>query len=400
MLRPRQSVARSDSLGRRRGAEASFIGVRPTLVIAGTGGWLLSVAMSARPRPPGWSEPLGGRVQTLHSGWPAGAGHAGVCCVVRLPRDRQCTYSTLTVPTEEELMLHLQPADHTPLPAPSLPLVVAQARYTGVRRDVSAEVVKGVQARLRSAAGVSLDRVAEVTSTDIVISPGVAAPSQASQTGVQLTTSDGRWQATVTADWVSLETQSFHSYANEFAPLLGELLAAVAELLEPVTVTRAGLRFVNMLRPPQGDATVSGAGTPMAWGRWIRGSLVGPASDEWLRAGVLSYTQQVLLEVEITARAAASTAATGTPLRCGVRSGPVDEQASAFLLDIDNFAEPQSVWETANVLGLFEDLNECGAALFQQLVTEEMLNHLRGETSGGSATSGTRTDITTGEEQR
>lgn len=291
-------------------------------------------------------------------------------------------------------MLHLPRADHTPLPAPALPLVVAQARYSGVRRNVSAEVVKGVQSRLRRAAGVSLDRVAELTSTDIVIGPGVAAPPQTSQSGVQLATNDGQWQASVTADWVSLETQSFHSYAEEFAPLLRELLAAVTELQEPVTATRTGLRFVNVLRPPEEDAAAPGAPASRTWARWIRESVVAPAADEWLHEGVLNYTQQMLLDVEPAGRAAESTWSTEspvTPLRCGVRSGPVDEQASGFLLDLDNFAEPQSVWDSAAVMGLFDDLNECGVALFQQLVTPEMLNHLRGETSGGSVTTDTRT---------
>lgn len=262
-------------------------------------------------------------------------------------------------------MLTLPQADHSPLRSPALPLVVAQARYSGVHAEVTADVVSAVQARLRDETGVMLSRVAPLVSTDIVIGPGVAAPPQVSQHGMQLSAEDGHWQATVTPEWVSLETPSFRSYAEDFRPVWTELLGAVSTALAPVAVMRAGLRFVNVLKPPVELAE----GAPVAvcgWDRWVRGSLAGPAGDEWLRAGVLAYSQQMLVE-------------SGPGVRSGVRSGPVEnEDRPAFLLDIDTFSEPQVVWAVDEVVALFERLNGCGVALFQELVTPEMLNHLRG----------------------
>lgn len=263
-------------------------------------------------------------------------------------------------------MLNLPQADHTPLESPALPLVVAQARYAGVRAEVTAEIVSAVQARLRDLLGVQLSRVAPLISTDIVIGPGVAPPPQVSMHGMQLSAEDGQWQATVTQEWVSLETPSFRSYAEDFKPVWTALLAVVSEALSPVTVMRAGLRFVNVLKPPVELA----AGAPVAmcsWDRWVRGSLAGPASDDWLRAGLLAYSQQMLVEV-------------GPGMRSGVRTGPLEnEDRPAFLLDIDTFSEPQAVWADDEVVGLFEQLNGCGVALFQELVTPEMLDHLRGD---------------------
>lgn len=262
-------------------------------------------------------------------------------------------------------MLKLRQADHSPLRSPALPLVVAQARYSGVRAEVTADVVSAVQTRLRDEAGVVLSRVAPLVSTDIVIGPGVAAPPQVSQHGMQLSAENGQWQATVTPEWVSLETPSFRSYAQDFRPVWTELLGAVSTALAPVTVMRAGLRFVNVLKPPVELAE----GAPVAvcgWDRWVRRSLAGPAGDEWLRVGVLAYSQQMLVE-------------SGPGVRSGVRSGPVEnEDRPAFLLDIDTFSEPQVVWAVDEVVALFERLNGCGVALFQELVTPEMLNHLRG----------------------
>lgn len=265
-------------------------------------------------------------------------------------------------------MLTLPRPDHSPLPAPALPLVVAQARHAGVRADVTADVVAAVQDRLREATGVSFDRVAQLTTTDIIIGPGVNAPPATSQPGVQLATEDGTWQATVTAEWVSMETQRFTSYAGAFRPLFEQLLEVVAEVLSPVTTVRCGLRFVNVLTPPTGEAG------SVEWGRWVRGSLAAPAVDRWLAEGIETFGGQMLLSV-------------APGVRSVVRSGPVaNEDAAAFLLDIDTYSEPQSVWRRGEVLAQFDSLNECGVALFQELITPAMLDHLRG--TGSDATDG------------
>ncbi|GAA2165138.1 TIGR04255 family protein [Pedococcus bigeumensis] len=268
-------------------------------------------------------------------------------------------------------MLNLTRPDHTPLPSPALPLVVAQARHAGVRGEVTADVVAAVQDRLRQVTGVDLERVAQLMSTDIIIGPGVSPPPQTSTPGVQLATADGTWQATVTREWVSLETQRFTSYDGAFRPLFEQLLLVVTELLSPVTTVRCGLRFVNVLTPPA-DAR---GGAPDAWGRWVRSSLVALAADEWLAAGIETFAGQMLLSV-------------APGVHSGVRSGPVQNDGTpAFLLDIDTYAEPQSVWRASEVLAQFDRLNESGVALFQELITPEMLNHLRGEESEVSSQS-------------
>lgn len=262
-------------------------------------------------------------------------------------------------------MLELPLPDHTPLSSPALPLVVAQARYAGVRTEITADIVTAVQDRLRTEASMNLDRVGQLTATDIIIGPGVNAPPQTSHPGVQLATSDGTWQATVTQEWVSLETPRFHSYAAGFRLLLGPLLLAVTELLSPVTTVRSGLRFVNVLKPP---AKPGGAEEHMereTWERWVHHSLAAPAADSWLAAGIETFGAQMLLTV-------------APGIHSGVRSGPIQDDGNpAFLLDIDTFTEPQGVWNCDGVLGQFDNLNESGVALFQKLITPEMLSHLR-----------------------
>jgi uncharacterized protein (TIGR04255 family) len=249
---------------------------------------------------------------------------------------------------------------------------VAQARHAGVHQEVTAEVVSAVQERLRDAIGVSLDRVAQLTSTNIVIGPGVAPGPTTTQPGVQLASVDGQWQATVTSEWVSLETQSFRSYAEDFRPLLAALLEAVSTLLSPVTTVRTGLRFVNVLKPPH-----EGPAGPHQWDRWVRPALAAAASDPWLASGLDTFSAQMLLSV-------------APGIHSGVQCGPIQDgsTAPAFLLDIDTFAEPQSVWKGQDVLTGFDKLNESGVALFQALITADMLDHLRGPQAGEGTTSG------------
>lgn len=252
-------------------------------------------------------------------------------------------------------MLNLPQADHTPLRHPPLPLVVAQARFaTQAGSELSNEVTTRFQASLL-ASGYDFGQVAPVQTNEIVFGPGVPPSASVSASGFQFSPEDKSWMVTLMADSVSLETPSFLSFADQFGPLLNEVLAAATVAVAPISVTRVGLRFVNLLRSPDGQND---------WGRWLRRSLVGPHIDELLSPGVLNHNQQLILDV-------------APQMRSAVRTGPaMHDDEDAFLLDIDTFAELATLWTSESVTGWFERLNECGVALFQTLISAEMLAHL------------------------
>jgi uncharacterized protein (TIGR04255 family) len=262
-------------------------------------------------------------------------------------------------------MLNLPPADHTPLRHPPLPLVVAQARFaTQAGNELSSEVTARFQASLVEA-GYDFNQVTPVQTNEIVFGPGVPPSASVSASGFQFSPEDRSWMVTLMADSVSLETPSFLSFNAQFGPLLKQVLAAATLAVSPISVTRVGLRFVNLLRSPDGLND---------WGRWLRPTLVAPHIDELLRSGVLNHNQQLILDV-------------APQVRSAVRTGPaMHENQDAFLLDIDTFAEPAALWTSDTVSGWFGQLNESGVALFQALVSAEMLAYLKYGDDGEAGT--------------
>jgi uncharacterized protein (TIGR04255 family) len=251
-------------------------------------------------------------------------------------------------------MLKLPPADHTPLEHPPLPLVVAQARFSSPVQEITQDVVARFQAGLLDA-GFALDRVVSVEVGDVVIGPGARPTPTDRLTGVQLTSEDGEWMVTLLAGSVSLETPSFSSFSGQFGPLLAQVLRLATDVLDPVMLTRAGLRFVNVLHRPEAEGD---------WSRWVRPSLVAAQGDELLGSGLVSQTQQLLFDV-------------AAAIKSAVRAGSAEvDGKEGFLLDIDTFSEPAALWLVGNVASVFDDLNASGVALFQALVTPEMLSRL------------------------
>lgn len=258
-------------------------------------------------------------------------------------------------------MLNLPGADHTPLRHPPLPLVVAQARFAAPITEVTLELTAQFQAALRGL-GFDFDQAKAVAGGEIVISPGAAPTATSRMLGFQLSPSDGSWIVTLMPDAVSLETPSFESFDGQFGPLFEHVLRLAAELAGPVTLHRAGLRFVNVLHRPPASAGDGGVGS---WARWVHPALVAPALDENLGSGLLSHSQQLAFEL---AQGVRSTVRTGEAIENG---------EEAFLLDIDTYMEPNALWSADEVRGRFEVLNEHGVALFQALVSAEMLTYLR-----------------------
>lgn len=251
-------------------------------------------------------------------------------------------------------MLNLPAADHTPLHHPPLPLVVAQARFSSPVQEVTQDLVARLQGGLLEA-GYGFDRVAAVEMSEMILGLGPRPAASERVAGVQLTSRDRSWMVTLMPGSVSLETPSFSSFAGQFGPLLDHVLRLVTDVVKPLTLTRAGLRFVNVLRRPD-DAG--------GWERWVRPSLIAVHNDDVIGMGVVSQSQQLLFDVSVGIRSA-------------VHAGGAEiDGQEGFLLDIDTFTEPSTLWSLEDVATRFDLLNRSGVALFQVLVTPEMLTRL------------------------
>lgn len=248
-------------------------------------------------------------------------------------------------------MLNLPQADHRLLQNAVLPLVVAQVRFAGTSHTVSGKALELLQRRVREA-GLDLPSVNQIQGADVVFGPGGASASSGT-TGFQLTNDDG-WTVSITNDWVTLETASFAGYSAAFGPILTHVLRAAAEAMDPVAVARLGLRFVNVLSLPHGRK----------WTECLHPSVLGALNTPELAVGLAGQTQQLLFNV-------------AEGVSSAVRTGP-QPGGEAYLLDIDTFSEPVSVWNTEQVIDGFATLNSNGVALFQALITPAMLGELRG----------------------
>lgn len=253
-------------------------------------------------------------------------------------------------------MLTLPLADHAQLTNPAHPLVVAQVQFGSPVAEITAEALAAFQHALQSS-GLDLSVVKPIHGGDIVIGPGIATATN-TLAGYQVSSPDGLWFVALTNGWVSLETPAFTTFATDFSVRLEYVLRAATETIRPVAVSRAGLRFVNILSRPEGDA----------WSGWIRESLIAVAEDTLLADGLVGHAQQLLFDVAPDRKSV-------------VRCGPVADESGAprFMLDIDTYAEPGAVWNVDAIAAAFSDLNESGVALFQTLITTEMLAHLQGK---------------------
>jgi uncharacterized protein (TIGR04255 family) len=253
-------------------------------------------------------------------------------------------------------VLNLPAPDRTPLSNAALPLVVAQARFDSVAAALDQAALRHIQATLREY-GLDSPQVNAVTAMDVIVGPGQQGQATSTVNGWQLIADDGQVQVTVMPDSAALETPAFRSYDGQFGPQLAAVLAAVTDTHAPVTTRRLGIRFVNVLKTPAGE-------DPGDWSRWIRPSLCAPLNDSDLAAGVVGVAHQLVLHV---ANGVYST----------VRAGAVEADGPAWLLDIDTFTEPSQLWSSDDVKGGFDELNAHGVAVFQALITRDMLNYLR-----------------------
>lgn len=181
----------------------------------------------------------------------------------------------------------------------------------------------------------------------------------------------------LTGGSLSVETTRYGNWPK-FRGTLETALRAAEQLLRPAGVTRIGLRYIDEIRV----GSVEGHG----WGEWLSPTVLPPASEAmigngWVPVGWTGVSQYRIGEDRnLMLRFGPQAAQPGFvvnpdgPLR---RPGTRPE-GPFFLLDFDASWQPSSVprWESDGLLETCDRLRRPIRALFDQLVTERLIEEI------------------------
>jgi uncharacterized protein (TIGR04255 family) len=260
----------------------------------------------------------------------------------------------------------LPPANRKLLVSAPLELAIAEIRFSAATFEITAEI--GLRFRERLAElGVPTARIEPMHQqrVSVNVQAGVL-PSPQVEAGTQgwlLVSSDNSYQITIMPGSVVFQTAKYHRWSVTFRPRLEAIFSTIAELLDPVFVSRIGLRYVDRFV----DASAT---SPAVWMGRLSGHFLGPICDPQLGSLVRGAQQQVELQLGD---------AQGALMRHGPFVDPANGGALSYLLDIDVFDTEPSRFDPTNLIERIEILNRTAASLFQLVLTSEYLNELQAE---------------------
>lgn len=263
-------------------------------------------------------------------------------------------------------MLYLPDPQTERLARSPLKLVVCQVRFPETLAAAETRVGLALQEALGGRAQWRLESVKPPTIA-ISASIGGGVPSaqaaEISGSGWRLLSPDGQWTVTLMPGSVAIETTRYQSW-DDFLSRLTGLLNAVQNILHPEAEERLGLRYINRIEDPRVDS-------PVDWQRWIRVELLGLINHPHLGPGVVAAQQQVALDA-------------GDGVKATVRQGFArDDGLGSFpyILDIDTYRDEVRPFDPEGIQGAVVRLKRLTLGLFQNVITTDLYDYLRGSAS-------------------
>ena len=142
--------------------------------------------------------------------------------------------------------------------------------------------------------------------------------------------------------------------------VIRELTHAVAEVYDPSSELRLGLRYVDQIPLPSGSES---------WSSLIPANLLGIGLDEKLGQAVLASDQRVLLQLDADTRCL---------FRHGLLADEKGEFGKYYLLDYDAFRENYGPYDADSIDHAIETLHDYAGRLFKVSVTDELYSWLKG----------------------
>jgi len=271
----------------------------------------------------------------------------------------------------------LPPANRTLLVRQPLELAIAEIRFSASTFEVTADI--GLRFREKLAElGVATARIEPMHQQRVSVNVQAGVPPtpqvEAGTQGWLLVSADNAYQITVMPGAVVFQTVKYQRWSVTFRPRLEAIFKTIQELLEPVFVSRIGLRYVDRF-------VDQWATTPEIWVGRLNEHFLGPICEPRIGGMVKGAQQQVELQLG---------EAQGALLRHGPFVDAANGGALSYLLDIDVFDSEPNRFDPSELIERAEVLNRTAASLFQIVIAPEYLTELQADQAvADEATDGT-----------
>jgi uncharacterized protein (TIGR04255 family) len=258
--------------------------------------------------------------------------------------------------------LNLPPPDKRQLKRSPLVLVVAQVRHEEITDLGTGRAMLEIHKALGGPSGLyPRSEQATEQATNIQVMPGLVPTAlQTQRKGWRLRSADGAWIISLMPEFFSLETTAYTTWGGDFRPRFSTLLDAVTSAIKPATQQRIGLRYIDRISDPVVQS-------PQEWRDYIAPEFLGPLLHPLLGPAALATHQQIDLEA-------------GDDMHSSIRHGffadPSRANALTYLLDFDVYQEVIRAFDKESIMAALDGLNLLALQLFQQAVTERLLDHL------------------------
>jgi uncharacterized protein (TIGR04255 family) len=193
----------------------------------------------------------------------------------------------------------------------------------------------------------------QVQTVQFGLSPeGVLAPAEGqTMTAYRFTSADGRWRATLTQEWLSLESEGYAGF-KDFAARWHLVLSETRKVLDIPEETRLGLRYVN-------EIAVGEDSSPKRLRSLLSAEVLGPLQLDPDAEALLRSWQEIRFKHGEGG--------------CTMQHGYVQntKQEWVYVLDFDGFREGTREIDEMEQLQALADLNHRIFSLFQSSVTPE-----------------------------
>lgn len=183
-----------------------------------------------------------------------------------------------------------------------------------------------------------------------------ATPPGVTEQAWRLTSSDGQTVVTAAPGVVTLETNDYGSWEDNFLPWIEDIVAALAETLTPGLTTRIGLRYVNVIFGQVLDRPAFGKLEDFA--RYIHPALLGFGLEKSGPDVSMIQGRQVL-------------SAGDSMVNLNHALVQAESAEVGMLVDVDAYTEETMAFEAGVVAESTDRLHDTALSVFQQCTTPQ-----------------------------